>query len=120
MGGLQSQNKSQADLLEQDDQRLFFNFLRISPTYWQVCSNSKILRLHKHMHEDQRAAFNATEDMAVCLIPAMTTGQAQIELSSRMTTSQQFNYWMAHKLESSNLMINLFICPWNHRPNYMT
>ena len=57
MGGLQSQNKSQADLWEQDDQRLFFNFLRISPTYWQVCSNSKILRLHKHMHEEQRAAI---------------------------------------------------------------
>ena len=57
MGGLQCQNKSQADLWEQDDQRLFFNFLRFSPTYWQVCSNSKIPRLHKHMHDDQRAAI---------------------------------------------------------------
>ena len=36
--------------------------------------------------------FNATEDMAVCLIPAITTGQTQIELNSRMTASQQFNY----------------------------
>jgi len=57
MGGLQSQNKSQADLWEQDDQRLFFNFLRISPTYWQICSNSQTLRLHKNMHDDQRAAI---------------------------------------------------------------
>ena len=57
MGGLQSENKSQADLWEQDDQRLFFNFLRISPTYWQICSNSQTLRLHKHMHDDQRAAI---------------------------------------------------------------
>jgi len=57
MGGLQCQNKSQANLWEQDDQRLFFNFLRFSPTYWQICSNSQTLRLHKHMHEDQRAAI---------------------------------------------------------------
>ena len=57
MGGLQSQNKSQADLWEQDDQRLFFNFLRFSPTYWQVCSNSEKLRLHKNMHDDQKAAI---------------------------------------------------------------
>jgi len=57
MGGMQSQNKCQADLWEQDDQRLFFNFLRFSPTYWQVCSNTLTLRLHKHMQDDQRAAI---------------------------------------------------------------
>ena len=57
MGGLQCQNKSQADLWEQDDQRLFFNFLRFSPTYWQVCSTSEKLRLHKNMPIDQRAAI---------------------------------------------------------------
>jgi hypothetical protein len=36
--------------------------------------------------------FNATGDMAMCLIPAMTTGQLPIDESLAMTVSLQFNY----------------------------
>ena len=56
MGDLQSQSKCQADLWARDDQRLLFNFLRFSSTYWDICNNSQKIRLHKNMSCDQRAA----------------------------------------------------------------
>ena len=43
-------------LCVQDIKRLLFNFLRISPSYWSVCSNPHKLRLHKHMPDEQRNA----------------------------------------------------------------
>jgi len=57
MGQMDKHRKVQADLWKQDDQRLFFNFLRFSPTYWQVCSSTDKHRLYKDMHDDQRAAI---------------------------------------------------------------
>ena len=57
MGQMDKQRKVQADQWKQDDQRLFFNFLRFSPTYWQVCSSTDKLRLYKDMHDDQKAAI---------------------------------------------------------------
>ncbi len=41
-------------LCVQDIKRLLFNFLRISPSYWSVCSNPKKIRLRKHMPIEQR------------------------------------------------------------------
>ena len=43
-------------LCVQDIKRLLFNFLRISPSYWSVCSNPKKIRLRKHMPIEQRNA----------------------------------------------------------------
>ncbi len=39
-----------------DIKRLLFNFLRISPSYWSVCSNPKKIRLHKNMPAEHRNA----------------------------------------------------------------
>jgi len=39
-----------------DIKRLLFNFLRISPSYWSVCSNPKKIRLYKNMPAEHRNA----------------------------------------------------------------
>ena len=41
----------------QDFTRLLFNYLRVSPNYWLVAQQSGHIRLHKHMHPEQRAAI---------------------------------------------------------------
>ena len=43
-------------LCVKDIKRLLFNFLRISPSYWSVCSNPKKIRLYKNMPAEHRNA----------------------------------------------------------------
>ena len=53
----QNQCIASAVMCLQDFTRLLFNYLRVSPNYWLVAQQSGHMRLHKHMHPDQRAAI---------------------------------------------------------------